>query len=371
MVFSLATVHTASAQVGLTSVPFLRIEPDAKGSALGGAGSTLIQDTEGFYNPAALGWQKGSSALFSYANWMAGATSPFRYNRFGTTLEVSENSSIAASLSYLNLGEQFAMSPDAVNLGRFSSYQMATTIAYGMTLSERLAVGASIKHIYSSLASGQQVDGEGINPGSSIALDLGALWRSEPLNLAGRTGELRAGVSLSNVGPGISYMDGQDRIGLPQTFRAGVALQTALDAAGDHSLTLSSDVTRLLARMEQSVVSGDTTWNSAGPLKALFTGWGSLRRFNGQEVVELGFFDQFTLGSGVEYTFRDLFSLRSGFYMEHPENGGRRFATYGAGFKLQSVQIDFSYLVAAAQHHPLDGTIRISLRLHFGEVLNQ
>lgn len=362
----LASLQSANAQVGLSSVPFLRIEPDARTAGMGGAGATLLDGGfGGYYNPAALGWQRGASAGFSHSYWLPGITGEYRYNYFAGTYELDDKSSLAASLTYFNLGEQMATDAFNAQLGAFSSYQLSGALTYGRKVGDQLSLGAGAKFIYSSLASGQSVDGAGIDPASSLALDLGALWRSNPLSIGNNEGEFRVGTSLSNFGPGLSYMDGQDRIGLPQVFRLGAALQTDFGVTGDHRLTLSADVTRLMARMEQKIAAGDTSYVSAGPLEAFFKGWGTLERFNGQENVSLGFFEQFGLGLGTEYWFRNLLALRAGYYTENPDNGDRRFATFGAGIRYRTAEVDFSYLSSIEQDHPLDGTVRVSLRLHF------
>jgi outer membrane protein OmpA-like peptidoglycan-associated protein len=367
LVLNLTTTQQAQAQVGLTSAPFLRIEPDGRGAALGGAGVTLLDGGfGGYYNPASLGWKQGISAGFSYSNWLSGISSDMRYNRFAGSYELDDRSTIAASLSYVNLGQQMATDAQNNHLGTFFNYQMATGLSYGRKVADRLALGVGLKHIYSSLGAGQSVESQGIDPASTLALDAGLLWRSRPWSLAGRAAELRLGAALANVGPGLRYMDGQDRISLPQSFRAGAALELALDASGDHSLTLSGDVSRLLARMERSVAAGDTSWSSMGPIKALVKGWGPLERFNGQEMVSLGFAEQFGLSLGAEYWFRGLFALRGGYYAENPDNGDRRYVSAGAGLRYMGAEIDFSWLSSIEQDHPLDGTMRLSLRLHLG-----
>ena len=171
LAMSLIPMQQASGQVGLTAAPFLRIEPDARASALGGAGVTLLDEGfGGYYNPASLGWQRGISAGFSYSNWLAGITSDVRYNRFAGTYALDERSSVAASLSYVNLGQQMATDDRNAQLGAFSNYQMATTLSYGRKVGSQLAVGVGLKHIYSSLGTGQVIQNQIPAPKGSIQL---------------------------------------------------------------------------------------------------------------------------------------------------------------------------------------------------------
>jgi outer membrane protein OmpA-like peptidoglycan-associated protein len=364
MLWGMAVVLPA--QTGSSSANFLRVEPDARSGGMAGVGATLLDGGyAGYYNPAILGWQRGTSAGFSYSNWLAGLSRDYRYNHVAGGFELSNRSSLSGNITYFNLGEQMATDENNVQLGRFSSYQMAAGLSYGRLLGTHFSWGLGGKFIYSSLGSGQMVDGLQIEPAASGALDFGVLYRSGVWQVAGIPSEVRLGAGVSNIGPGLRYLEGQSRGALPQTFRGGVGVELNPGRTGMHMITVSADITRLLSRMEQTVSAGDTTWSSMSPLRSLLSGWGSVERFNGQEMVSLSSFEQFGLGTGVEYWYNNLFALRGGYYLEHRDNGGRRFATVGTGLRYGSAEVDFSYLIATQHDHPLDGTLRFSLKLHF------
>lgn len=356
-------------QTGSSAVNFLRIEPDARSGGLAGVGSTILDGGYGgYYNPALLGWQRGTVAGFSYSNWLPGVGGEYRYNHVTGGIELDSRSSLAANITYFNLGEQTATDENNRRLGSFSSYQMAAGLSYGRLAGRHFSWGLGGKYIYSNLASGQLVDGEQIEPSGTFAFDGGLMFRSSRWSMGSSSGEVRAGLSLSNVGDGLQYMDGQSKAALPQSFRSGVAIELTPDEKGVHSFTLMADATTLLTRMERKVTaSGDTTWSSMPPLRALTSGWGSVERFNGQEMVELNPFEQFGLGAGLEYWYDNLLALRAGYYVEHEDNGGRRFATVGTGLRYGPAEVDFSYLIATQENHPLDGTLRFSLKLHFSK----
>lgn len=355
-------------QVGSSSANFLRVEPDARSGGMAGVGATLLDGGyAGYYNPAILGWQRGNSAGFSYSNWLPSISREYRYNYVTGVIELDAKSSLSANITYFNLGEQMATDENNEQLGNFSSYQMATGLSYGRLVGSNLSWGVGGKFIYSSLASGRMVAGESINPAGSVALDLGLLYRSRPWYIRESRGELRVGASLSNIGPGLRYVAGQQRASLPQTFRAGIAVEMYPGQSGMHAFSVSADATRLLSGMEQNISSGDTTWSAVSPLRSLFSGWGAVKRFNGQEMVHLGAFEQFGLGTGVEYWYNNLFALRGGYYFEHRDNGARRFATVGTGLRYGNAEVDFSYLIAMQENHPLDGAIRFSLKLYFSK----
>jgi hypothetical protein len=67
---------------------------------------------------------------------------------------------------------------------------------------------------------------------------------------------------------------------------------------------------------------------------------------------------------GLEYLFQDIFSLRTGYFNESQDKGSRRYLTLGAGFDLNFMDIDISYLFSTSNvRNPLENTVRFSLAL--------
>jgi hypothetical protein len=57
-----------------------------------------------------------------------------------------------------------------------------------------------------------------------------------------------------------------------------------------------------------------------------------------------------------------------GYFYEHPDKGGRRFYSLGAGFKYNIIKVDVSYLFSASRvKNPLENTLRFSLSFAFGD----
>jgi hypothetical protein len=74
--------------------------------------------------------------------------------------------------------------------------------------------------------------------------------------------------------------------------------------------------------------------------------------------------NEITAAIGLEYQFQDVFSLRTGYFNESKEKGSRRYLTLGAGFDLNFINIDISYLFSTSNvRNPLENTIRFSLSL--------
>ena len=71
-----------------------------------------------------------------------------------------------------------------------------------------------------------------------------------------------------------------------------------------------------------------------------------------------------TAALGIEYTYKDQFSVRTGYFYENPEKGNRQYFTFGAGLKYSQFGLDFSYLLpsgSGVNRNPLSNTLRFTL----------
>ena len=72
-------------------------------------------------------------------------------------------------------------------------------------------------------------------------------------------------------------------------------------------------------------------------------------------------FREITMSIGAEYSYNQQFFLRAGYYYENEFKGGRKYFGMGAGFSLNVLRLDASYMLATAQTSPLDQTLRFTL----------
>ncbi|MEQ9310868.1 MAG: type IX secretion system outer membrane channel protein PorV [Balneolaceae bacterium] len=362
----------SNAQVAITAVPFLQIEPDSRGAAMGNTGVAIADNASAlFWNPAGLAFQTDNQISITHSNWLANFNvSDLFYDYLVGKYYVEGIGTIGAHLTYLNLGEQAqtnATSSDVIS--KFNSYELALGLSYGFEVNKNLALGTSLRVIYSSLASGTSVDQQKVNPGSSVGVDLALLYKTNPFSIGGNNARFSTGFNLSNIGPGMQYTDNAQKDPLPTLLRFGVAFDLDLDPEGFNRITIASDVTKVMARKKEVVRTqagvSDTTYIASGPIEALFDSWGTFERNNGQEIVSLSLVQQFMIGAGAEYWYNDLFALRGGFYYEDPENGDRKYVTFGAGLRYNSFGVDFSYIKTLESEHPLANTLRFSVLLNF------
>lgn len=365
----------AKAQVGITGVPFLQIEPDSRGAGMGNTGTAIADNAAAIYwNPAGLAFQRGSQISITHSNWLPNFDVGLFYDYLVGKTYIEGIGTIGGHITYLNLGEQIQTGATGDLINRFRSYELAVGLSYGFEVSKNFALGTGFRFIYSSLADGivGGVDAQSVNPGSSVGVDLSFLYKSDPFALgsSGKQATFSVGSNLSNIGPGIQYTDNAQKDPLPTVLRLGTAFTMDLDEKGINRLTVTTDISKVMARQEQDITiapdgSADTSFVASSPFDAIFNSWGSFSRFNGSETVTLGLLQQLQIGAGAEYWYNNSFALRTGYYYEDPENGDRKFLTFGAGIRYDFIGVDFSYIQTLQSDHPLAGTLRFSLLFNF------
>jgi len=355
----LFTASYSFGQVAITSVPFLQIEPDSRAAGMGNTGVAIADNASAvFWNPAGLGFQSGKQVSITHSEWLPQFNADLFYDYLVGKYHVKDIGTFGAHITYLNLGEQRRTSGDGQDLGRFNSYELAAGVSYGLKLSKNWSVGTGVRFIYSSLAEGQ-VDGQKINPGSSVGVDISGLYKSNTFSFIGNDANISAGLNISNIGPAVHYTDNAQKDPLPTMFRIGWAFNTELDKDGIHKLTIANDISKVMARL-------DSDGNAKGVLNSLFSSWDAYSRNTGNDEITLSLPEQLMIATGVEYWYNDLFAVRGGYYHENPDNGDRQYMTLGAGIRYKFLGIDFSYInTLGDNNHPLANTTRFGLLLNF------
>lgn len=339
-----------SAWAQQASVPFLQIAPDARASAMGETGTGIADDAAAmFWNPAGLAYQKKPELFLTYSKWLPqfGASDLF-YGYVNGVKEMPDWGGTAGlNLTWLNLGQFERRGENNQFLGLFRSFEFAVAGAYGTKLANDFGFGMQLRYIYSSLApiGTESETGKGI--GQSVSFDLGALWRPDSLVLfdaVDLSHMLSIGVSISNIGPKITYIDAAQADPLPTNFRLGFGFDLLHDEYND--LTVAVDFAKLLVKR-------DPVTGQSDPLpKSLITSWGV------DSVMKT-----IQLSLGAEYVYDRVVAIRAGYFTESQMIGGRSYATFGAGIKYDVYSLDFSYI--SASNSPLASTLRFTLGFNF------
>ena len=206
-----ASIHP---DAGSTSAAFLKLPVGARAAALGGAFAAVPGDPFAIYwNPAGLAYAGPQETVgFFHNEYFQGLgqeflsySAPARGGGWGLGLNYFYTGSDLERRSGLN--EDDPANPISPPEGEFGAYDLALSAGYARRYPGDYALGAAVKIIR------QSIDDE---RGLSAALDLGALR-----DFAWRGGEYTAGLSVSNIGPGIKFVE--KRYDLPLVFRAGLS----------------------------------------------------------------------------------------------------------------------------------------------------
>lgn len=365
---ALGTALPAKAQLAESTALFLRIEPDSRAAGMGNTGVALADNANAmFWNPAGLAFQNKTQVGLTHANWLPQFDAGLFYEYLVGTYHVDGVGTFGGNVTYFNLGEIEITDGDGNTRGTYRSYEVAVGVSYGYRVSERLGFGTSLRGIYSKLS--PEIERQGIQSGtaSTLAGDLSMLYRTAPFDLGGSKTTFSTGFNLANMGGRLKYNESKDP--LPMNLRFGYALTVDFDEY--NSLTFANDFNKELVNVEsREVPQGDTTVTKteADPFyEALFSSWGTARgeQRQGEGAASLSVIEQFTVGTGLEYWYSDLFALRTGYYYEDPDNGGREFLNFGAGLRYNIVGVDISYIYTLERDSPLANTLRFSLLFEF------
>jgi len=160
---------------------------------------------------------------------------------------------------------------------------------------------------------------------------------------------ISAGVTLTNVGPKITYIDAAQADPLPTELRIGLGFDVVHDEYND--LKFTADFAKILVHTNSDL--------TTDPLpKSLITAWQNPND-------STGLFQTLEYSAGVEYIYDNVVALRGGYYYESPQVGGRNYLTFGAGLKYDIYTFDFSYISTFQADNPLANTLRFTLGFDF------
>ncbi|WP_186755577.1 type IX secretion system outer membrane channel protein PorV [Echinicola salinicaeni] len=358
-------------RVLITAVPFLNFAPDSRHSAMGDAGVATSPDANSaHWNAAKLAFVKDKMGFsLSYSPWLGKLVPDMSLNYLTGYLRIDEMSTFGLDLRYFNMGDIQLTNGSGQDIGQFNPRDIAIGSTYARKLSQNLSLGISARFIHSNL-SGNISSGGGSDskPGISVGVDVGVYYNKEVL-FGGKEANWSLGANISNIGPKITYNSADDLDYIPTNLRLGTALEIALDDNND--LTFAFDINKLLIptppiydRNEDGSLKTDANGNpiilkGKDPNRPLLGGmFGSFTDApNGfsEEMQEL------MISFGVEYEYAEKFAVRTGYFHENKNKGGRQYFTMGVGFDIKRFGFDFSYLVPQKQNHPLAETLRFSL----------
>ncbi|MBD5187395.1 MAG: type IX secretion system outer membrane channel protein PorV [Muribaculaceae bacterium] len=351
-----------------TGVTTLSITPDARGSGMGNLGAATDPDMNSqFWNPSkyAFAYSNGGLAL-SYTPWLRKIVNDIfladlsGYWKLGS----GDNQALSASFRYFSLGE--VSMNDATGSQTINPYEMAIDFGYSRKLSEKFSMGVVLRYILSDLAYEDALSGETNTAASAFSADISGYYVTYPM--VGRNEcQFAWGFDISNIGSKVSYDHGANYAFLPTNFRLGATFMFPL--ADYNTLSFGLDLNKLLVptKPRQKDYDMDTVegqeayeeakekWETMSPITGIFKSFSDAPGGFSEELKEIN------VSFGLEYAYNQQFFVRAGYNYENAAKGGRSYFGFGAGFSLNVVRLDASYMLATAQSSPLDQTLRFTL----------
>lgn len=354
-------------QTGVTS---LSIAPDARGASMGDLGAATDPDANSqFWNPSkyAFAYSNASVAL-SYTPWLRKLVNDiFLANLAGYwKLGSQDNQALSASLRYFSLGEVTSNNGVDDITQSLNPYEMSFDLGYSRKLSEKFSMGVVFRYIYSDLGFSDSYAGDQSTGASAFSADISGYFTSYPM--VGRSEcQWSWGWNISNIGTKVAYNQGEDPAFLPTNLRLGTSFTFPL--ADYHNLALNLDLNKLLVPARPRQVDYDMNtpegqkdyadalakWEDMSPFTGIFKSFSDAPGGMKEEFREI------TWSLGAEYSYNNQFFLRAGYFYENEFKGNRQYFAMGAGFSLNVVRLDASYMLATAQSSPLDQTLRFTL----------
>ena len=342
-----------------TGVTSLGIAPDARGASMGDLGAATEADVNSqFWNPSkyAFAYSKAGVSL-SYTPWLRKIVNDIYLANLSAYYKIgsNDNQAVSASLRYFSLGEVQATDGGSVAIATINPYELSVDLGYSRKLSEKFSMGVVLRYIYSDLGLGDMSTGELTSSASAFSADLSGYYTTFPI-IGRNECQWSLGFNVSNIGSKVSYNKGNDPAYLPANLKIGTAFTFPL--ADYNNLTIGLDANHLLvpAKPRRTDFEDDMAFEDALQL------WKDKSSISGIfDSFKDHFAKRITYSVGAEYDYNQRFFLRGGYYYESKFAGNRQYFGMGAGFSLQVIKIDASYMIATAQDSPLDQTLRFTL----------
>lgn len=342
-----------------TAVTSQSIAPDARAGGMGDVGVATDPDVHSqYWNPAKYPFTISRAGFaINYTPWLRKLTTGIALLDAAGYIRLGDYQALSASLRYFTLGEVQAEENMSVK-----PYELGVDVAYSRMLSEKFSAAVALRYIYSDI-SGRYDDSS--EPGSAFAADI-AMYYNTYVMMGQRECQLAWGLNINNIGSKISYGDDRSFF-IPTNLRLGLSYMIPLNEY--NRISFSADVNKLLVPSmplqrpdetdEDYQQRLDDEYYNKSSISGIFTSFGDSERGFKGEMEEL----QWSIGA--EYVYNEKFVLRAGYHHESKMQGNRKYATVGAGFRMNVLSVDAGYVIATAPSNPLDQTLRVSLAFDF------
>ena len=367
-----------SPNVITTAVPFVSINPDSRGGAMGDCGVATTPDVYSMhYNAAKYAFLEDKLAVgLGYSPWLRNLVPDMNLAYLAAAYKINDRSAVALSLRYFSAGQVDFRDQNNNELGVHNPNEWAVDATYSRMLGDYLSGAVAARFIYSNLI---QNAADYSRPGISVAADIG-LYYKRPVEFKTVDADVMWGLSFTNIGSKVNYNTSSVRRDfIPTTLRLGAGMNFELDEY--NTLGFTFDFTKLLVPTPP-IYYHDTMYGMdndvavvTGIIHSFYDAPGVSIDQSTSELNHIGkFYEEIceiNVGLGIEYWYNNIFSVRAGFFNEPDLKGGRRYVTVGAALKYSVFGLDVSYLIPVGHKYigsnPLENTLRFNLTYMMGK----
>ena len=342
-----------------TATPFLTIAPDSRSSAMGDIGvSTSADFNSQYWNAAKYPYNTDAFGFtFSYTPWLRALVNDIGLFYLSGYYKLSDLHAISASMKYFSLGEIQWTDETGFGLGTIKPNEFALDAAYSRKFSDYITGAVTFRYIYSDLSGGATQQGtEDYRAGSSFAADISSFYTKET-EINGYDVDYNVGLSISNLGNKMSYNETEQYF-LPTTLRLGTTWGMVIDEY--NKLSASLEFSKLLVPTPGGYDATNAE-NDAQLRNDMNVLVGAVRSFSDAPGGFKEEMQEIMWSAGLEYVYDEMFFIRGGYYHESAIKGNRTFFSAGAGFKMNVLSLDVSYLIPTDSTSPLANTLRFTL----------
>ncbi len=350
-------VQTTFAQSGkenpiTTAVPFLRLATDARTAGMGDVGVATTPDANSmFYNGAKTAFNENKYGIgLTYTPWLSELDlKNINQISLGAFYKLSDKEAISVGFRNFNQGNFTFTDATGTVVSTFKPRDMAIDAGYSRKLSNKSGIGLNVRYIHSKLAN-NSVNSD-YKAGNAFAADISYFYTKKAWNF---------GLALTNLGSKIKY--GGESSYIPANLALGAAYNKKINS--DNKLSFAFEFNKLLVPTPPDASDAEkvAAYNNKGVVGSWFSSFGDAPDGGSEELKEV------QLGLGAEYMYKELFSLRAGYFTENKLKGNRNYLTVGAGLHYKVAGLNFSYLVPTGNNtndNALKNTFRLSLLFNF------
>lgn len=273
--------------IGTAGAEFLNVDAGARGTAMGGAFSAVVNDaTSMYWNPAGLTQIPRASASFMHNRYLADIS--FHYLGYGQ--RVTETGVLAGALRFMDAGKIAKTDINGNTQGDFHPRSYVYEVGWGQYITDL----TDLERDVSIGVSGRFIHSEILEHASGFAGDAGM-----QMHFYNARFPYHFSFVLQNLGRGLKFAEQRDT--LPFRGRLGASINLG------KALLLSTDFIAPIANQPYGAVGGELTLAGTGPARLSLRGGVESRSFT----------------NGLE---------------------GFRSATFGMGLSLASITFDYAFV---------------------------